>query len=126
VDLKKLTIGARYRSFRCALRGIAAVIRSQPNTWYMLAGTAGVVIAGVAFRIEALEWGLVGSAVVVVWMGEIFNTALEFLTDLASPEYHPLAEKAKDAAAGAVFLAVCYSLLIAAIVFGPRFLALVR
>jgi len=125
VDLKKLTIGARYKSFRCALRGIAAVIRTQPNTWYMLAGTVGTVIAGVAFRIEALEWGLVCSAITLVWMGEIFNSALEFLTDLVSPEHHPLAEKTKDAAAGAVFLAVCYSLAIAAIVFGPRLLALV-
>lgn len=125
MDLRKLTIGARYKSFRCALRGIAAVLESQPNTWYMLAATVGVVIGGVAFHLEALEWGLVCSAIIVVWMGEIFNSAIEFLTDLVSPEYHPLAEKAKDAAAGAVFLAVCYSLAIAAIIFGPRFLALV-
>ena len=35
---------------------------------------------------------------------EAVNTALEALTDLVSPDYHPLAGAVKDIAAGAVLL----------------------
>ncbi|WP_291427079.1 diacylglycerol kinase family protein, partial [Deinococcus sp.] len=50
---------------------------------------------------------------------EIVNTALEALTDLASPEIHPLAKVAKDAGAGAVLIASCGALLVGLVVLGP-------
>ena len=50
---------------------------------------------------------------------ELVNTALEALTDLASPEIHPLAKVAKDAAAGAVLAASAVSLLVGAALFIP-------
>ena len=50
------------------------------------------------------------------------NTAIETLTDLASPAYHPLAGKAKDVAAGAVLLAALGALVVGALVFVPHFI----
>ena len=47
------------------------------------------------------------------------NTAVELVTDLASPEFHPLAGKAKDVAAGAVLIAAIGSMIVGAIVFVP-------
>jgi diacylglycerol kinase (ATP) len=46
--------------------------------------------------------------------------------DLASPEHHPLAGRAKDVAAGAVVVAVAASLIVGLIIFAPRFWALVQ
>jgi len=46
------------------------------------------------------------------------------VVDLASPEIHPLAGKAKDVAAGAVLIAAMVSVLIGLLVFGPRVLGL--
>lgn len=43
------------------------------------------------------------------------NTAIEFLTDAAVPDRHPLVGKAKDVAAGAVLIAA-----VNAVVFGGR------
>jgi diacylglycerol kinase (ATP) len=56
-----------------------------------------------------------------VWTAEALNTAFEFLADVASPEFHPLVEKAKDVSAGAVLLSALGSLVIAGLVFWPHF-----
>ncbi|AZI42547.1 diacylglycerol kinase [Deinococcus psychrotolerans] len=50
---------------------------------------------------------------------ELVNTALEALTDLISPEQHPAAKIAKDAAAGAVLLASVISVVVGLAVFVP-------
>ena len=63
-------------------------------------------------------------AIALVWTAEGLNTALEWLCDVAAPEYHPLVKKAKDVAAAAVLLAAIGSALIGLLVFGPRLLAL--
>jgi diacylglycerol kinase (ATP) len=59
-------------------------------------------------------------AVISVWTAEALNTAFEFLTDVASPAFHPLAAKAKDVAAGAVLITAVGSVAIGALVFGPH------
>ena len=55
-----------------------------------------------------------------VWTAEALNTAFEFLTDVASPQFHPLAGKAKDVAAGAVLIAALGSVVIGILVLGPH------
>jgi diacylglycerol kinase (ATP) len=48
------------------------------------------------------------------------------LTDVASPDFHPLAAKAKDVAAGAVLIAAIGSVLIGLIIIGPYLLAFLK
>jgi len=55
---------------------------------------------------------------------EMLNTVIELCVDLASPEYHPLAKRAKDAAAGAVLLSAILSIVVALFIFGPHLWAL--
>ena len=63
-------------------------------------------------------------ATVVVVLGlELVNTAVEAVVDLASEDYHPLAKKAKDTAAGAVLIAAMAAAVIGVIIFGPKLLA---
>lgn len=54
---------------------------------------------------------------------ELLNTALEALTDLASPVYHPLAKQAKDTAAAAVLVASLLALLLGLYLFLPPLFA---
>ena len=61
-------------------------------------------------------------AIVAVWTAEAVNTALEFLTDVASPGFHPIAGQAKDVAAGAVLIAATGSVIIGVLVLGPHLL----
>jgi diacylglycerol kinase (ATP) len=54
-----------------------------------------------------------------VWTAEALNTALEFLADVASPEFHPMVEKVKDIAAGAVLISAIGSLIIGMLIVIP-------
>jgi diacylglycerol kinase len=112
----------RVASFGHAFRGIWSALRSEVHMRYHAVATVVVVGLGLYCRLERLEWALVGLAVAGVWTAELMNTAIEALTDLASPDFHPLAGKAKDVAAGAVLLAAAGAVVVGALVFGPHFL----
>jgi diacylglycerol kinase (ATP) len=112
----------RWISFRAALAGAVHTVRTQPNAWIELTALGVVVGAGLWLQISRLEWALVGFAVALVLALEAVNTAIEAVVDLVSPDYHPLAKIAKDAAAGAMVFAVLGSLWIAAFIFLPRLL----
>jgi diacylglycerol kinase (ATP) len=58
-------------------------------------------------------------AMMAVWTAEALNTALELLADVASPDFHPLVEQAKDVAAGAVLLSALGSIGIGLLILGP-------
>jgi diacylglycerol kinase (ATP) len=111
---------ARRRSFVYAWRGVRTVLRSQHNAWIHAGASGVVVLLGVLLGVGRLEWLALIFAVVSVWTAESLNTALELLCDVASPDFHPLIEKAKDAAAGAVLISALGALLIGGLVFGPH------
>ena len=112
----------RVASFGHAVRGVWAALRSEVHLRFHALATVVVIGLGFYYGIARLEWALVALAVASVWAAELMNTAIEALTDLASPAYHPLAGKAKDVAAGAVLLAALGALVVGALVFGPHFL----
>jgi diacylglycerol kinase (ATP) len=69
-----------------------------------------------------MEWCWIVLAIVAVWSAEALNTAIEFLTDVASPGFHPIAGRAKDVAAGAVLIAAIGAVAIGVLVLGPHLL----
>ena len=113
-------LNGRLRSFGHAFRGLKVLLQTQHNARIHAVATFLVVAAGALFGISPVEWALVALAVAGVWAAEALNTAIEFLVDLASPELHPLAAKAKDVAAGAVLVAAIGSLVVGVLVFGPH------
>jgi diacylglycerol kinase len=122
---KRTGIAGRLASFGYAGRGLVTLLASQPNARIHAVATLLVIGAGFWCGLARLEWCAVIAAIGLVWIAEGLNTALEFLTDLVSPEHHPLAEKAKDVAAGAVLAASIAAVAIGAIIFLPRLAALV-
>ena len=114
----------RAASFRHAVLGVQAALRSEVHLRFHAGATVLVVGLGFYLDLNHLEWALVALASAAVWSAELLNTAIEALTDLVSPEYHPLAGKAKDIAAGAVLLAAIGAVVVGLIVFGQRVLAL--
>lgn len=107
-------------SFVHAFRGIAAGLATQRNLRLHAAASFAVIAAGFLATLAAWEWAAIVLAMAIVWAAELLNTALEALTDLASPEIHPLARRAKDAAAGAVLAAAIGAAAIGLIVFLPH------
>lgn len=104
-DLKgKFTIRNRYHSFRYAFKGIFHLLRYEHNSWIQSSVGLAIVIAGIFLHFSRMEWVAVVICIGMVLAAEIFNTAIELLVDLVSPEYHPLAGKVKDLAAGGVLI----------------------
>jgi diacylglycerol kinase (ATP) len=110
----------RAASFGHAFRGVGAALRTEVHLQFHAVATAAVLGAGWFFDLSLTEWALVALAVGSVWAAELFNTAIEALTNLVSPGYHPLAGRAKDVAAGAVLLAALGALAVGGCVFGPK------
>lgn len=113
------SITDRIRSFRHAVDGIYLMLRSQHNAWLHAVASVTVLFFGVLCHLSAGEYCWLVIAIMAVWTAEALNTALEFLADVASPEFHPLAKKAKDVAAGAVLISAAGSVIIALLIFGP-------
>jgi len=122
--MPKSFLSARLRSFGHAFRGLKVLLQTQHNARIHALATVLVVAAGALLRLSPAEWALIVLAIVCVWATEALNTAIEFLVDLASPELHPLAAKAKDVAAGAVLVAAIGSVIVGVLVFGPHVLQL--
>ena len=123
---RKFTISGMIRSMGYGARGIYVVVASQPNAWIHTVATILVVIAGLYFGFTNIEWVLLVGTIVLVWAAESLNSALEFLADLVSSEYHPLIRKAKDAAAGGVLITAIGSVIIGILIIGPYILELFR
>jgi diacylglycerol kinase (ATP) len=113
------TLGARLRSFKYAGRGLRTMLVSQHNAWIHAGATLLAVTCGALFSVDRLEWLALILAIVSVWTAEALNTAFEFLCDVASPDFHPLVEKAKDVAAGAVLISALGAAAVGALVFLP-------
>ena len=76
---------------------------------------------GFYFDVSGGEWVALVLSMAMVWMAEGMNTAIETLTDLVSPQHHPLAGKAKDIAAGGVLIAAIGAAIVGSVVFYPHF-----
>ncbi len=117
---KPFKISDRIKSFDFALQGIVVFFKTQHNAWIQLIATLLVIVSGFYFDVNSTEWCWLIAAISFVLIAEMFNTAIEFLTDLVSPEYNPLAKKVKDVAAGAVLIAAIAAIAIGLIIFLPE------
>ena len=71
------------RSFRYAFTGIWTMLKSQQNAWIHAFASIAVITAGFLFSITFAEWCWLLLAIMSVWVAESFNTAIEFLADVA-------------------------------------------
>jgi diacylglycerol kinase (ATP) len=108
------------RSFRVAWDGLLAALRIDRNLRIHAAATVIVAVAGVLCRLSVAEWSAIVLAIGLVWVAELLNTSIEAVVDLASPEHHELARRAKDVASAAVLIAAVTAAVVGAVIFGPR------
>jgi diacylglycerol kinase (ATP) len=113
-------ITSRIKSIGIALEGIKYVFSTQQNVRIHGVITLAVLGLGVLFRIERVEWVSLVLVIGMVWTAEIFNTAVEVIVDLVSPEHSQGAKIVKDVSAGAVLVSALISILVGLALFGPR------
>ncbi len=110
-------------SFRYAFAGIVELVRTQRNATVHLTAATVAIASGFFFGLSKMEWCAVVFAITIVIAAESVNTAIEYLTDLTSPDYNPLAGKAKDLAAGAVLISSMGAVAVGIIIFLPKVIA---
>lgn len=111
---------SRLASFGHALRGLRVFV-SQPNARIHCGAALVVVALGWWLQVTAMEWVALVLAIALVMGAEALNTALEYVVDLASPEWHTLARDAKDVAAAAVLVCSIGAAVVGVLVFWPYF-----
>ncbi len=106
-------------SFRYAFVGLRILSRDRNMLIHALASAVAIAL-GIYYRICALEWIALVLTMMLVTCLEAMNAAIEFAVDLASPEFHPIAAKAKDVASASVLIGAIGALVIGAIIFVPK------
>ena len=116
----KFSFRARLKSLTFALEGIRTFFRTQHNSWIHVVAALAAVAAGWYFRISKDEWCWIILSISLVFVTEMVNTAIEFLSDFVSPAIHPQIKKVKDVSAAAVLFAAAGAVIIGCIVFLPK------
>jgi len=98
------------------------VIRSERNARIHLLVACLVILLGLWLGLDRVSWALIGTAIAMVFVGEMVNTVVELTIDLIMPEQHHLAKYAKDVAAGAILVSSIAAAVIGLLILGPPLL----
>ena len=111
-------------SFRYAFAGLRYALRTQRNLRLHLTAAFIAVLLAALLQISPVEWAILVLTIGAVVISELFNTVVEALVDLISPERHPLAKVAKDVAAAAVLCMAIMAVTVGLALFVPRLVTL--
>ena len=106
------------RSFGYAIEGFVDALKTERNIKVQLAVGIAAVIVGALLGVDPLGWALIALCCGLVISAELVNTSIEAVVDLASPELHPLAKRAKDVAAASVYVLAITAAIVGIIVYG--------
>jgi diacylglycerol kinase len=109
-----------FGSLSFAVNGIKLLFSTQKNARYQLCVAISVSALGWFFHLSAIEWMIVCGCIGLVLFAEGVNTALEYLVDFVSPQYHTKAGQIKDLAAGSVLILSIFAIIIGCILFIPK------
>lgn len=102
-----------FGSFRAALRGVIFCLVNERNMRFHTVVVAYVLLFLRYFELTRGEIALLFLAFALVIAAELFNTAVEGLTDMLAPKYSSAARNMKDVAAGGVLVCAVFSLCVA-------------
>ena len=94
-------------SFKYALEGFISSFKTERNMKIHILATILVIAFGLYFKLNLVEWCFIIFAIALVIGAELFNTAIETIVDMISPEKNPKAKLAKDISAAAV---LCFAI----------------
>ena len=111
-------------SFKYALQGFASSFRTERNMKIHVVATILVIILGIYLKLNLIEWSIITIAIVIVISAELFNTAIETIVDMVSPQKNEKAKLAKDISAGAVLILAIGSAIVGFIIFLSKIIAI--
>lgn len=101
-----------YRAFNYSIAGLIAAIENEVA--FRLEIFAAAILIPFSFFIahNALQFSLMIGVIILVFIVELLNSAIEAIVDRISLEQHPLSKRAKDMGSAAAFLSQLMVLLI--------------
>ena len=113
-------------SLRNAFIGIKTAFKTQRNLRFHVISCFLVLSLGLILKVSYVEFLILLLTILTVIISEIFNTAIEFVVDLVSPNFNLAAKKAKDVSAAAVLLSAFFSIIIGLVIFVPKILLILQ
>ena len=114
------------QTFKHAINGIANVFKKEQNFRIHIIATILVIIAGILFSIDKTEWMMIMIGISIVTALELINSAIEYICDFVSPDYHDKIKRIKDASAGAVLISAIGAFVLALVIFVPRIIEIIK
>lgn len=117
---KESFLANRIKSVGYAFKGAIILIKNEASVKVQFTIALLVTAAGFYFKISSIEWITQMLAIALVMSVEGINTAIEELANFIHPEHHKKIGLIKDIAAGAVFIASIFAIIIGFIIYIPK------
>lgn len=106
-------------SFDNAIRGVIFLLKSEQNARIHAVITILVGVTAYLLEVSRIEAAVLFMAVILLFVIEIINTAIEKVFDLLHPQDHKIIRAVKDAMAGAVLISAIIAIVVALLIFLP-------
>ena len=117
---QSFSLRARGKSIGYALAGMIIFIREEHNARIHFIATLLLVVVTLLVPINRMESIALIVAAALVWIAEIFNTAIERLADCYSTKRDDRIKQIKDLSAAAVLVSAIIALVTGLIIFIPK------
>jgi diacylglycerol kinase len=107
-------------SFKYAIEGFCSSFKTERNMKIHVSIMILVIIVGILLEINKYEWIICIICFAIVISGELFNTAIETITDMVMPYKNEKAKLVKDISAGGVLILAIGATIIGLIIFVPK------
>ncbi len=107
-------------SFTIAIKGIGYLFLYHRNMRIIFMLGILAIGLGIYYKLRGIELVALCTTVTLVFMAEIFNTAIELMIDMFTDKYHSLIKLVKDIAAAVVLLASLNAVAVGYILFAKR------
>ena len=114
------SINKRVKSFGFAFNGLKILVQEEHNSRIHILAATVAVIGGYIYQLSAVEWIAIVFAIGMVIAFEIFNSAIENISDFLSPGQSESIKKIKDLSAAGVLIGAITAAIIGLIVFVPK------
>ncbi|AVI51681.1 diacylglycerol kinase [Pukyongia salina] len=114
-------LGKRLLGFKYATKGAWMLLKNEASIQVQLVVAIGITIAGFYYNISTTEWIAQTLAIGLVMSIEGLNTAAEEIANFVHPDFHNKIGYIKDVAAGAVFFSAIAAIIIACLIYIPKF-----
>lgn len=107
-------------SFKYAIEGFISSFKTERNMKIHVLAMIITIALAIYFKLNAIEWCIIAIAIVLVIGAELFNTAIETIVDMVSPEKNLKAKLAKDISAAAVLTFAIGAIIVGIVIFFPK------